>query len=66
VWVLYANLLFPATLKGIYKSIKYKDVILLAEPVIALLTTDVLLWSFFTSKSGRSLILSMLKNLFSK
>lgn len=64
IWVLYANLFFPAMLKGIYKSLKYKDVILLAEPIIAILTTDVLIWSFIKSKSGRNLISSMLKNLF--
>lgn len=46
IWILYANLFFPSLIKGIYKSIKFKDFVCLAEPVINLIETDVILFSF--------------------
>lgn len=64
-WVIYANLIIPATLRGIWKTIKFRDPVLLAEPLLAIITTDVLLWNFIWSRHGRRLIYQTIKTLFS-
>lgn len=46
IWIVYANLFFPSLVRGIYKSIKFKDTICLVEPFINLIETDVILFSF--------------------
>ncbi|OGC69106.1 hypothetical protein A2415_00370 [candidate division WWE3 bacterium RIFOXYC1_FULL_39_7] len=66
LWVIYANLIIPATIKGIYKSLKHKDQILLVEPVIALLTTDILIFHFLKDANGRKMISKSLITLLSK
>ena len=63
LWVLYANMIIPATIRGIVKSLKYKDMVLLAEPVVALVTTDAILFKFITDKRGRLLIKKYLSTL---
>lgn len=65
-WVVYANLIIPATVRGIYKSFRHRDPILLLEPVIALLTTDVLLLHFIKNKDGQKMISNSLLTLFAK
>lgn len=63
LWVLYANLLIPATLRGIWRFIKFRDWVLLAEPLVTLAVTDVVLWSFVTSPVGRRIISNYFKSL---
>lgn len=46
LWIIYANLFFPELIRGITKSLKYKDVSFLYEPIVALLVTDVVLFAF--------------------
>lgn len=52
-WVIYANLVIPPFLIGIYKSLKYRDWVGLYEPVINLLVTDVLVISALASTENR-------------
>ncbi|HWA52007.1 MAG TPA: glycosyltransferase family 2 protein [Patescibacteria group bacterium] len=61
LWVIYANLFFPAFLKGVYKTLKYKDVVLLMEPMVVIIITDFVLFSFLTDKRGRKIVFSWLK-----
>lgn len=63
IWVIYANLLFPALIRGIYRFIKIKDWVFLMEPVITIATTDVILWTFLTSHVGRRLLVQSVKTL---
>lgn len=57
IWfAIYANLFFPAAIRGFLRFLKYKDTALLMEPVITIAITDVLLWSFLTDKVGRKML----------
>lgn len=56
LWILYANLFIPATIRGIIRAIKFKAWILLAEPVVTIVTTDVILYNFLTLSEGRAFI----------
>lgn len=57
VWVIYANLFLPATIRGFLRFLKHRDIALLMEPVITILTTDKIAWTFLTNKTGRSIIM---------
>lgn len=63
VWVIYANLIFPATLRGIWRSLKFRDKALLLEPIITVTTTDAILWKFLTNKRGRKILKGFFKTL---
>lgn len=63
-WVIYANLFFPALIRGFLRFLKYQDPVLLTEPVIAIATTDAILYKFVTNGVGRGLITKALKTLF--
>ncbi|KKQ47609.1 MAG: hypothetical protein US75_C0002G0021 [Candidatus Woesebacteria bacterium GW2011_GWC1_38_13] len=63
VWVIYANLFFPALVRGIVRFLKYHDYILLAEPVVVIVTTDAILIKFLTNKVGRKLAIQALKTI---
>lgn len=65
VWVLYANLIFPAMLRGIWRYLKFRDWALLLEPIITVVTTDAILWKFTTSKYGRKILAGFFKTLIS-
>ena len=62
-WVIYANLFFPALIKGVFLSIKHQDLAFLWEPIATIVTTDAILWGFVSKKTGRDLISKMLKTL---
>ncbi|OGG11312.1 hypothetical protein A2Z00_02440 [Candidatus Gottesmanbacteria bacterium RBG_13_45_10] len=64
IWVLYANLIFPATIRGIIRACKYRNAVLLMEPIVTITTTDVILYhvladplsrKFFLEKLGKTL-----------
>jgi len=57
-WVIYANLIIPSILMGLYKSIKFKDWAGMYEPVVNLLVTDMILLSALTDRR----VLSLFKN----
>jgi glycosyltransferase involved in cell wall biosynthesis len=56
VWVVYANLFFPALFRGIYKCFKYKDIACLYEPIVAIALTDYLIYLFLKDSYGREYI----------
>ena len=56
LFVIYANLFFPAAIRGFIRFLKHKDWALLMEPVITLAMTDSLLLAFLKDKSGRKFI----------
>ncbi len=66
VWIIYANLFIPATIRGIIRTIKYKDVVFLAEPIITITVTDAILFNFLAMKEGRLFIAGSLKTLLKK
>jgi glycosyltransferase involved in cell wall biosynthesis len=45
-WIIYANLLFPAFLKNLYKSIYYKKIFFLYEPLLAFILTDAIIGTY--------------------
>jgi glycosyltransferase involved in cell wall biosynthesis len=65
-WIIYANLFFPASIRGFYRAIKYKDAVLLMEPLITIMITDVVLWKFLTNDVGRKIINNSIKTLLSR
>lgn len=50
MWIIYANLIIPSLILGIYKSIKYRDWAGLYEPLVNLLVTDTIIFGFLTSE----------------
>lgn len=56
VWILYANLIFPSVLVGVYKSIRHKHWAGMYEPVVNLLVTDLLVVSFLNNQKRRNLL----------
>lgn len=56
LWIIYANLFIPATIRGIFRAIKFRDCVLLAEPIITIATTDVILYNFLALLEGRAFI----------
>lgn len=64
IWIIYANLFFPALFRGFYRALKFKDSVLLMEPVVIVATTDVILWIFITSPMGRKIIRNYVMNIF--
>lgn len=55
-WIIYANLFVPEAIRGIMKAIKFHDPVFLAQPVITITLTDVLLFNFLTLPQGRTFI----------
>lgn len=62
-WIIYANLFFPALIKGMFLSVKHHDLAFMWEPIVTIVTTDTILWGFITQKTGRGLIIKMLRTL---
>lgn len=55
-WVLYANSLILPFFVGIYRTLKYKNLLALYEPVFVWVTTNLTLLIFLKSQEGRNLI----------
>lgn len=64
LFVIYANLLFPAAIRGLFRFLKHKDWVLLMEPIIAIGVMDALIITFLKDKKGRMYILDSVKTLF--
>jgi len=60
-WVIWVNLLIPETIVGFYKLVRFKDFAFLWQPIVSLVTTDLILFSVLTSKGGWKLISSIYK-----
>lgn len=57
--VIYAHLIFPALLKGLFKSIRHRDFYcMLYEPFLTLLLTDITLYGFLSNPRGLNFIKS--------
>ncbi|MEK7526489.1 MAG: glycosyltransferase family 2 protein [Patescibacteria group bacterium] len=63
LWIVYVNLIFPAFVRGVARALKHKDLVLLMEPIVALATTDVILFNFVVDKTGRSILTSSVRSL---
>lgn len=63
VWVLYANLIVPSTLRAIWKVYKYRDFACLYEIVVTPLITDYVVMLFLTDPYGRRLVRRFAKRL---
>ncbi len=64
IWIIYANLIIPATIRGIYRALKFKDHVFLAEPFITVAVTDIVIYNFLTLKEGRQFIFKSFKKLY--
>ena len=62
-WVVYANLFVPALIRGIVLMVKNRDMAFLWEPVVTIVTTDVILWGFLTNKKGRKIAMGLIRTL---
>lgn len=58
IWVVYANLLLPSVLVGIYKSIKFKDIAGMFEPIVNIMITDLILFGFLKNEKFYKLLRS--------
>jgi glycosyltransferase involved in cell wall biosynthesis len=58
-WIIWVNLLIPESIVGLYKSIKFKDLAFLWQPIVSVVTTDLIIFSILTSKGGWKLISSI-------
>jgi hypothetical protein len=70
MWVIYANLFIPATIRGIIRAIKNKDLVFLAEPIVTLAVTDAIIFNFLVQNEGRRFIIksfhSLVRNILAK
>ena len=46
LWLIYVHLFFPSLIRGIYKSIKFRDVVCLIEPFLNIFETYIILYGF--------------------
>ncbi len=63
LFVIYANLIIPPAIRGIIRFLKYRDLVLLTEPIITIAITDGLLIAFLKDKRGRRYIADSLRSL---
>jgi len=56
IWIVYANLIIPSVAVGVYKFLKYKDLAAFYEPLVNVLVTDVIVFTFLTHYRGRALL----------
>lgn len=66
LWVIYANLLIPATIRGLWRFLKFRDPALLSEPIVTVAVTDTVLFNFLTNPVGRKIIGKFFQPLFNK
>lgn len=61
LWTLYVNLFIPLLISGSYKSLKYKDICFMLEPIVGMAVTDAVLFAFVKNDRGRKFILGIKK-----
>ncbi|MCL5795030.1 MAG: glycosyltransferase [Patescibacteria group bacterium] len=64
LFVIYANLFFPAAIRGFLRFLKYKDWALLMEPVITISVTNALLYAFIKNTTGRKFLTDSISSFF--
>ncbi len=62
-WIVYANLFIPELIHGLFNILIHKDIAFLWQPVVAITTTDAILWGFLSKPKGRSITLKFFKTL---
>ncbi|MDO8658196.1 MAG: glycosyltransferase family 2 protein [Candidatus Levybacteria bacterium] len=62
LWVLYANSILLPLLLGLWRAIKFRNLIAVIEPVVVWITTNLIIVVFLRSKEGRKLLLRSLSN----
>lgn len=60
IWIIYANLIIPETIRGFIRFLKFHDPILLMQPIISITITDVLLLNFLILPEGRQFLMKTL------
>lgn len=63
-FVIYANLIIPASIRGFFRFLKHRDWVLLMEPLITVAVTDVLLYTFIKNEAGRKFITDSILSFF--
>lgn len=61
IWVIYANLIFPATIRGILRAVRYRNLVMLMEPIVTITTTDAILYHFIADPRSRIFFFRELK-----
>lgn len=64
-WIIYVHLLIPAVVSGIIKTVKYRDIACMYEPVVTLVITDAIIFGFLKHSKGRDMVIKMIKSLLS-
>jgi len=59
LFIAYANLILPASVYGLYKTLKHEDIACLYEPLITLVSTDALIYGFLTNKKGLQSLIAL-------
>ncbi len=65
-WLCWANLFVPLTVSGLKKCLRYRDRVLLLEPLIGLILTNTVLFAFISDHEGRKMIGRALTTIFSR
>ena len=63
LFVVYANLFIPATVRGFLRFLKHRDWVLLMEPIITIGVVDSLLMTFLKDKNGRAYIFESIRSI---
>ena len=62
IWIIYANLILPACLKGLLYALKEKEKLYLLNPIVTVFLTDVIIFAFVTSPKGLGFIFNNISN----
>ncbi|MFB0501503.1 MAG: glycosyltransferase family 2 protein [Candidatus Bathyarchaeia archaeon] len=65
-WLYLANIFVPLMVSGLKKYMRYRDAVLLLEPLVGLVLTDVVLLAFISDCEGRRMIGRALRKIFSR
>jgi len=63
-WLCWSNLFLPLTASGLKKFLRYKDPVLLLEPLVGLVLTDAVILAFISDYEGRRMIGRALTTIF--
>src|SRR3989344_1578430 len=64
IWIIYANLIIPETIRGFFRFLKFHDPVLLMQPIISITITDVLLFNFLILREGRQFLIKSFRRLY--
>lgn len=64
IWIIYSNIFIPKLIKGIYMSVRNKDIACIYEPIVTMILTNAIIFGFLKNEKGRKMIKNILSNLF--